>query len=232
MTEQVLLPGDPPIELTLRPSARARRLSLRVSALDGRVTLTLPRGTRRREALAFAEDKADWIRGHLGARPEVLRPMPGTELPFLGASHRIVAGPGRAVRPGDGVIHVPETRPETTPARLAAFLKLRARDALAEASARHAGALGRPHGQITLRDTRSRWGSCSSKGNLMFSWRLIMAPPEVLDYVAAHEVAHLAEMNHSAAFWRVVETLTPDHGAPRRWLRLNGAELHRYRFRD
>lgn len=232
MAEQVVLPGDPPIELTLRPSARARRLSLRVSSLDGRVTLTVPRGIGQRAALAFARDKAEWIRGHLEARAADVRPMPGEMLPLHGTPHRIVAGSGRTVRLGAGVIHVPVTGAEATPARLAAFLKLRARDALVEASARHADALGRPHGRITLRDTRSRWGSCSAQGNLMFSWRLVMTPPEVLDYVAAHEVAHLAEMNHSPAFWRVVERLTPDHQAPRRWLRRNGAELHRYRFRD
>ena len=104
--------------------------------------------------------------------------------------------------------------------------------ALAEAADRHSAALGRPHAGIVLRDTRSRWGSCTSEGNLMFSWRLIMAPPRILQYVAAHEVAHLAEMNHSPDFWAVVERLFPDYGVCRRWLRENGDHLHRVRFDD
>ncbi|MGR3434759.1 MAG: M48 family metallopeptidase, partial [Shimia sp.] len=83
-----------------------------------------------------------------------------------------------------------------------------------------------------LRDTRSRWGSCSAAGGLNYSWRLVMAPPEVLDYVAAHEVAHLAQMNHSPRFWAEVAGLMPGYEAPRGWLRRHGADLHRYRFGD
>jgi predicted metal-dependent hydrolase len=90
--------------------------------------------------------------------------------------------------------------------------------------------IGRPYSRITLRDTRSRWGSCTADGALMYSWRLAMAPPAVLDYVAAHEVAHLAQMNHSPAFWAVVARLVPGHAAPRRWLKLHGQTLHGPRF--
>ncbi len=232
MGEQVLLSGDPPIELVLKASARARRFSLRVSRLDGRVTLTLPRGASRRQALAFAEEKAEWIRRHIAEHPGEMRPLPGQAIPFRGASLPIVAAPGRAVRLADDRIEVPARDAERTPARLAAFLKHHARLDLIEASRRHAARLGLAHGRITLRDTRSRWGSCSAQGDLMYSWRLIMAPPGVLDYVAAHEVAHLAEMNHSPAFWAQVARLYPDYDAPRRWLRTNAQNLHRYRFKD
>jgi len=232
MGEQVLLPGDPPIELILKPSARARRISLRVSRLDGRVTLTLPRGASRRQALAFAAEKAPWIRSQIAAHPGEVRPMPGSTLPFRGESVPVESHDGRSVRFADGRIEVPARDLERTPARLAAFLKHHARLTLSEAAQRHAEALGRPHGRITIRDTRSRWGSCSASGDLMFSWRLIMAPPEVLDYVAAHEVAHLAEMNHSPAFWARVEELFPGYAVPRRWLRQNAQTLHRYRFKD
>lgn len=158
--------------------------------------------------------------------------MPGGALPFRGDEVPIVVGAGRSVKLGDGLIEVPARDEARTPARLAAFLKHHARLALVDASARHAEALGRPHGRITIRDTRSRWGSCTAQGDLMFSWRLIMAPPEVLDYVAAHEVAHLAEMNHSRAFWAHVERLMPGYAGPRRWLRENAQHLHRYRFKD
>ena len=114
--------------------------------------------------------------------------------------------------------------------RLRAWLTDLARERLTAAADRHAAALGRRYGRITLRDTRSRWGSCSAQGALMFSWRLVLAPPQILEYVAAHEVAHLAEMNHSAAFWAHVNRLYGPHAAPRRWLRGHGAELHRYQF--
>jgi predicted metal-dependent hydrolase len=113
-----------------------------------------------------------------------------------------------------------------------AFLRTLARDRLAAASDRYAAALGRPYGKITLRDTRSRWGSCTSQGDLMYSWRLIMAPPAVLDYVAAHEVAHLERMDHSPAFWNIVARLCPDHARHRDWLRTEGTALHRVRFGD
>ena len=113
-----------------------------------------------------------------------------------------------------------------------AFLKHEARTALAPAVDHHAASLGVTPARLTLRDTRSRWGSCTARGDLMFSWRLIMAPPEVLDYVAAHEVAHLVEMNHSRAFWDTVARTCPGFEEPRRWLKQNAEALHRFRFRD
>ncbi len=118
---------------------------------------------------------------------------------------RIVAAQGAASAPKTQTLIVPG-REDTAAARVQAWLKTRARDRLAAASDHYAAQLGRPYTRLTLRDTRSRWGSCSAQGGLMYSWRLIMAPPDVLDYVAAHEVAHLAEMNHSPAFWAVVDT--------------------------
>ena len=114
--------------------------------------------------------------------------------------------------------------------RAGAFLKHLARDRLTAASDRYATQIGCRYTRVTLRDTRSRWGSCTADGGLMYSWRLIMAPPEVLDYVAAHEVAHLAEMNHSPAFWAVVARLMPGYAARRRWLKQHGQSLHAHRF--
>ncbi|WP_137701098.1 M48 family metallopeptidase [Marimonas lutisalis] len=223
------IPGDPPVEVILRRSNRARRISLRVSSLDGRVTLTCPPGVAEAEALAFAREKADWLRGHLARRPDEVQIAPGCMLPFRGRMIRVQPGQGRGVQIIGDAAHVPGP-PERVAARLQGFLKEAARDRLAEASDRHAAALGRNYSRLTLRDTRSRWGSCSSQGGLMYSWRLIMAPDDVLDYVAAHEVAHLAEMNHSSRFWSHVERLYGDHRAARGWLRKSGPELHRYRF--
>ncbi|ARE41530.1 putative metal-dependent hydrolase [Rhodovulum sp. P5] len=223
------LPGDPPLEVTLRRSSRARRYSLRVSQLDGRVTLTLPARAPVADGLAFVREKEGWIRGHLAAQPADQPVHLGGSVPFRGGALVIVAGASRRPRVVDAALQVPGEA-EQVPARVRAFLKVAARADLAAAVERHASALGRPYGRLTLRDVRSRWGSCSSKGDLMFSWRLIMAPPDVLDYVAAHEVAHLAEMNHSPAFWAVVGRLMPNYAAPRAWLRENGAALHRVRF--
>ncbi|MDX2485260.1 MAG: SprT family zinc-dependent metalloprotease [Pseudodonghicola sp.] len=221
------LPGPPVVPLTLRRSAQARRISLRISQLDGRVTLTLPRGVPEAEALDFAQTKESWIRSHLAARQNDVMAAPGADLPVEGVTRRIIAGPGRGVRLAADAIAVPEGQAAR---RLQSWLRELARDRLVGAADSYARALGRDYTRITLRDTRSRWGSCSSQGALMFSWRLVLAPPEVLRYVAAHEVAHLAEMNHSAAFWEVVERLHGPYEAPRHWLREQGAGLHRFRF--
>ncbi|SFD13460.1 M48 family metallopeptidase [Tropicimonas isoalkanivorans] len=230
MTEHVL-PGDPPINLVLRRSARARRYSLRVSRLDGRVTLTLPAHAPESKALDFAHEKAGWIRQRLAERPGEVIVAHGTVLPVFGQPLRVVPGTRSGLAPEDGQIAV-SRRAKSVSATVCGLLKARARDALAAASDGYAQKLGRSYTRITLRDTRSRWGSCSSDGALMFSWRLILAPPEVLDYVAAHEVAHLAEMNHGARFWATVERLMPDYRTHRHWLRHNGEQLHRYRFPD
>ncbi|HHI71669.1 MAG TPA: M48 family peptidase [Rhodobacteraceae bacterium] len=229
--ELIELSGPPVVKVKVRRSSRARRLSLRVSQLDGRVTMTLPLRTPFREARAFAAEKEGWIRNALERRPETARPAIGGTVLFEGREVPVVAGTGRVARFMDDRITVPGTGDRAS-ARLAAFLKLAARNRLREASDRYAAMLGVSYGRLTLRDTRSRWGSCSSAGNLMYSWRLIMAPPDVLDYVAAHEVSHLLEMNHSPEYWRVVARIYPGYKTPRAWLRRNGAELHRYRFGD
>lgn len=224
-----VLPGDPPIPLILRRSARAKRISLRISQLDGRVTLTLPKRLAEREALAFAQQKEAWIRTHLEARAEDVEVAHGARVPIGGKMLQVVPGAGRKVEIAAHHVAVPGA-PERVGKRLGAWLKEMARDRLAGACDDYAAVLGRPYARITLRDTRSRWGSCTSDAGLMFSWRLIMAPPEVLDYVAAHEVAHLAQMNHSPAFWAEVTRLYGDYDSPRRWLRQEGNALHRYKF--
>jgi predicted metal-dependent hydrolase len=223
--------GNPPIAVDLRRSARAKRLSLRISRLDGRVTLTMPLRAPEREALAFAQAREDWMRGHIAQVIVGQSAVIGGTVPLRGIEVPLVAATGRRVLLKDGVLHVPGAQDQVG-TRVQAFLKVEARNALAQAADRYAQTLGKPYSRLSLRDTRSRWGSCSSKGVLMFSWRLIMAPPVVLDYVAAHEVAHLQVMNHSAAFWDVVAQLMPDYAAHRAWLRQHGESLHRMRFSD
>ncbi len=224
-----LLPGDPPIPLLLRRSAQAKRISLRISQLDGRVTLTLPKRLAEREALAFARSKEGWIRKHLEAREEDVVVAHGAEISLGGRLIEVRQGTGRRVEITPEAIFVPGPA-ERAGKRLLAHLKEIARDRLAGACDDYAATLGRPYARLSLRDTRSRWGSCTSDGGLMFSWRLILGPPEVLDYVAAHEVAHLAQMNHSAAFWAEVSRIYGDYAAPRGWLRAHGSSLHRFKF--
>jgi predicted metal-dependent hydrolase len=224
-----ILSGNPPIEVALRRSARARRLVLRVSRLDGRVTLTLPAHVTDRKAMEFARSREDWLRAALSDLPQVDTVGPGTCLPVLGDELTLVPGRVRAPRREGDALVVPAGRPA---AATAAWLRALARERLVAASDRHAAALGRRYSSLRLRDTRSRWGSCSSTGALMYSWRLVMAPHAVLDYVAAHEVAHLAHMDHSPAFWAVVAELCPQHAHHRRWLREKGGALHRFVFCD
>ncbi|AZB54188.1 M48 family peptidase [Cereibacter sphaeroides] len=226
-----VLPGSPPVEITLRRSAQARRFSLRVSRLDGRVTLTLPLRAREAEALAFVRDQEGWIRRALSDVPESASVGLGSVLPLEGRPLTVRPGSGRSVRVTDDSLLVPGD-PASVPLRLATFLKAMARERLAAACDRHARSLGRTYARLTLRDTRSRWGSCTQDGCLMFSWRLILAPPPILDYVAAHEVAHLAQMNHSPAFWAEVALLDPDYALHRAWLRRQGQALHGFRFGD
>jgi predicted metal-dependent hydrolase len=224
-----ILPGDPPVAVSFRRSSRARRLSLRISGIDGRVTLTLPLRARIGDGLAFLKEREGWLRGHLAQAPTPLSLAFGATIPFEGRPLLLAPCEGRRVRFDPDRLLVPGP-PEALPARLQAFLRATARDRLASACDRHASALGRPYSTLTLRDPRSRWGSCTSTGGLMFSWRLVMAPPPVLDYVAAHEVAHLARMDHSPAFWAVVDRLCPGWQAQRDWLRREGAGLHRLRL--
>jgi hypothetical protein len=212
----------------LRRSTRAKRFSLRVSRADGRVSLSLPSWAPEAEALAFLREREGWVRHHLRDAPPLQEARIGALVPICGTPRPVEAGPGSAARFDGGVIHVPPG-PREGP-RIKALLTALARERLAGAVARHAKTLGRAPGRLTLRDPRSRWGSCSARGDLMFSWRLIMAPPEILDYVAAHEVAHLAEMNHSTAFWTVCRRLCPETDRHRHWLKAHGAGLLAWRF--
>jgi hypothetical protein len=228
-----ILPGTPPVEVHLKRSARARRFSLRVSRLDGKVTLSMPVRAREGEALAFLKGNEDWLRQTLSAMPgpTVQAIGPGTLLHVEGDPLVLTSASGRGVRAEGGLLLVPGSS-QTMGPRVAAWLKVLARDRLATASTRYASLVGRQYSSLAIRDTRSRWGSCSPDGRLMYSWRLIMAPPAVLDYVAAHEVAHLVELNHSPAYWKVVTSICPDWKDHRAWLKIHGSTLHRVRFQD
>ena len=223
------LPGHPPVEITLRRTARARRFSLRVSQSDGRVTLSLPTRAREAEAMAFATAQEGWIRAALARMPVLTGVGIGSVIPVEGRLLQLTSSSGRSVQIVGDLMLVPGD-PARAAAKVLAYLKVLARDRLAAATDHCAAQLGRRVARISLRDTKSRWGSCTADGALMYSWRLIMAPPQVLAYVAAHEVAHLVEMNHAPAFWAVVTRLYPGWQAERAWLKRHGGGLQAFRF--
>ena len=211
-----------------RTSRRARRLTLRISP-EGRVTCTRPHRVPVAEAEAFVASHRRWVEARMLALPPRVRIAPGARLPVEGTPWIVAPAAVSALRAEPGRLLVPQdaARPG---ALVAEWLRRLARARLEVACARHAEAIGRAHGRIALRDPRTRWGSCTARGDLMFSWRLAMAPPEVLGYVAAHEVAHLAHMDHSPAFWAGVARLDPAWRARRDWLRAQGPALLRHEF--
>jgi predicted metal-dependent hydrolase len=219
--------------LAVRRSARARRISLRIDPAGGQVVLTLPEHVGIGEGLAFAEQQSGWISGRLATLPPRVRFDDGAKIPILGETHVIRHEPGAraGVWRASGTLWVSGAE-DFIERRVSDFLKAEARREIRprtqEKYARLSARQARPLGRVTLRDTSSRWGSCSPRGDLNFSWRLVLAPESVLDYVVAHEVAHLAHMDHSPRFWKVCAELTETVEEPRRWLRRNAARLLRY----
>ncbi|AXS38835.1 SprT family zinc-dependent metalloprotease [Breoghania sp. L-A4] len=221
------------VRITLKRNPRATRYSLRIPASGGDPVLSMPARGSLSAAREFAARNGGWLSEKLARVPKPIVFAAGIEIPLRDVAHLIAAGGAQR-----GTVHLAEDDDQpriVVPGgedhlarRLTDWLKREARADLGEAVARHATNLGRKPTGITVRDTRSRWGSCSSSGKLSFSWRLVLAPPEILDYVAAHEVAHLAEMNHSDRFWRVTEGLFPGTPRARQWLRDHGMQLHRY----
>ncbi len=217
------------IPLTTRTSRRARSLTLRIDPAEDAVELILPRGVSLREGLRFAEEKSGWILTRLAARAPRVPFVEGAAIPYLGEDHVIRHRPEArgGVWRADGAIHV-SGGAEFLARRLADWLKREALRLIDGRCRAMAAAIERPIKRIRLRDTRSRWGSCSPEGALNFSWRLVLAPEWVLDYVVAHEVAHLVHGNHGERFWRLVAKLTPRVAEARAWLRRNGDRLLRY----
>lgn len=242
--------ADGPLALRWRRSDRARRLCLRNGARG--LELVVPQWATLAAAGRFAASHAGWIARQLDRAPTPAVVAAGLSVPFLGQPLAVVhrtdpaaRGPAgeRVVWVDGGALHV-RGAADHLPRRIEDFLRAEAKARLGALARDKGEALGRLPARVTVRDTASRWGSCSAAGALSFSWRLVMAPPAVIDYVAAHEVAHLAHMNHGTRFWRACAGLlaaedgTGDGiGAQRRieraraWLRHNGPALHAVRFR-
>jgi predicted metal-dependent hydrolase len=218
----------------LRRHRQARRYTLRIHSATREIVLTMPPRGSLKQAREFAEKHGAWIAARLKRLPQAVPFAHGTLLPLRGLDHRIVHRRGARgtvwiERGEDGAptLCVAGETPHI-PRRVRDFLKREAKGDLETASRRAAQALGVTIKRVSIRDQSSRWGSCSTTGVLSYSWRLILAPPFVLDYLAAHEVAHMIEMNHSRAFWRLVARLSPDFKRAKSWLDIHGSDLHRY----
>lgn len=228
-----------PVEVRRHP--KARRLTLRVSRTRRAIVVTLPAQCDVGEAGSFVHRHIDWVRERLGSIPEPVPFRDGAFMPLRGEPHRIVFSATRLEAPvicldrldgaKFGVLNVGGNRAHA-PRRLREWLFEAARTDIDERILLHAKRLCVKPRRLTIRDQTSRWGSCSSNGSLSFSWRLIMAPPFVLDYVAAHEVAHLREMNHGPNFWRLVKETMPRMDEAKSWLQIYGMDLHRYGVED
>jgi predicted metal-dependent hydrolase len=216
--------------LLIRVNRRARRIALRVDAAERKLELVLPPGVPPSQGLRFLAAKRGWVVSRLEALPQRVLFEEGAVVPVLGIPHRIrretdPAAPSVAI--GDGEIRV-RGEPAHLARRVRGYLTTMAGNELARRAHRLAASIGRDIARVGVRDTKSRWGSCSGTGNLSFSWRLIFTPEPVLDYVVAHEVAHLVEMNHGPRFWRLVERLSPNSARPRAWLKRHRNELFSY----
>jgi predicted metal-dependent hydrolase len=225
------------VEIILRANPRARRFIVKVDPSTGEVSVVAPSSRSLDRALDFARKEKDWIADRLADIPSPVPLELGAPILYRGVEHVIRMGePAPGLRRGPIWIDRDAARPtirvsgraEHASRRVLDWLKKEARQRIDERAAEYAQILGVRPKRITIRDTSSRWGSCSSARSLSFSWRLILAPPAVLDYVVGHEVAHLREMNHGPRFWRLVENIIPQMDKPQCWLTENGAILHRY----
>ena len=214
------------VPVKVRRNAQARRMILRVCPNSGEIRLTLPKRASTRAANRFLDDHLDWINIEREKAGPCHPIGSGDAVPFQGIDRELIftGVPPRTVRAHDDRIEIGGPA-EHANKRLLNWFKKQARGQLIGCADQHARRLGVAFGRVSIGDMRSRWGSCSSKKTLRFNWRLVLAPPEILSYVAAHEVAHLVEMNHSPAFWAQVEACDPGYKAHRAWLKQEGQRL-------
>ncbi|GAC1340750.1 MAG: SprT family zinc-dependent metalloprotease [Acetobacteraceae bacterium] len=216
------------VPVTWRRSARARRISLRIEPREGGVIVTLPDRASVAAGHALLMAHTGWVAERLARLPRPIALGAGAEVPIGGKPHRIVHRPG--TRGGawieGGELHVAGDRAFLA-RRVVDFLRAEARRRLAALAVAKATAAGLPLRRVVVKDTSSRWGSCTADGTVMFCWRLIMAPPDVQDYVVGHEVAHLRHMDHSRQFWSLTAKLTLHRRPATLWLATNGAGLMR-----
>lgn len=223
------------LPLRIVENERARRLTLRIDAGGQGLRITVPPGLRRGEVENFLDRHQGWLEQRLARVPDRPQVRPGVKIPLRGVPHRIVHEPGARgtvtlSRDESGPVMIVHGDRRHLPRRVADFLKREARREIEALVAGHTAKLGRRARAVRFRDTSSRWGSCTADGNLSFSWRIMMAPAPVINYLVAHEVAHLKEMNHGPRFWTLCAELCPETDRCKAWLKRNGAALQAIRF--
>lgn len=234
--ELLRIDGEP-VSVTIRHNPRARRLIIRIHPTTGEITVVAPSKRAINHALDFARSEEAWIKRRLAKVPRIVELALGATVLFHGEEHVVKAGENGPApvwcenAPGEKLIRV-SGRAEHAARRLLDFFKREARATLAARTVDLAARIGERPARISVRDTQSRWGSCSTERSLSFSWRLILAPMFVLDYVVAHEVAHMRHMNHGPRFWKLVRELAIDADGAQAWLLRNGPLLHRYAVRS
>jgi predicted metal-dependent hydrolase len=219
------------VRVELKVNKRARRVSLRVDAPRGMAVAVSPSQRRLNEAVAFARERSSWLAQRIAAGPEPVPFAPGALIPFRGEKARLEAIPGlsaaRLVCDEGGLRIVSGGEGAAFSRRVERFLRGEARRAVEARTDTHVRTLGVPPPKVSIADPGSRWGSCTpTRGTIRYSWRLILAPEFVLDYVCAHETAHLVHGDHSQRFWALVRSLIGDEKGPRRWLSNHGQQLH------
>ncbi|MDR7033520.1 M48 family metallopeptidase [Mesorhizobium sp. BE184] len=223
------------LPLRIVENERARRLTLRIDAGGQGLRITVPPGLRRGEVEKFLDRHRGWLEQRLAKVPERPQVRPGIKIPVRGVPHLVVHEPGKR---GTVIVSTDEAGPILIvhgdrvhlPRRVADFLKREAKREIETLVARHTESVGKRAKTVRFKDTTSRWGSCTSDGSLSFSWRIMMAPPPVINYLVAHEVAHLQEMNHGPKFWKLCTELCPDTKRCKDWLKRNGGALQAIRF--
>lgn len=229
MASETLDVADRRLPLVYLENHRARRMIVRLDHGKSRVVVVIPRRASRAEARRFLLANLDWIRERVDLLPPRVRFVDGAEIPYFGVPHRLRHRPNAAWgvwREGRNIC-VGGPR-EDLGRHVLEWLRWEARRDLSRRAAAKAERLGKSLRRIVLRDTKTRWASCSPTGELSFSWRLVFAPPSVIDYIVAHEVAHLREFDHGSRFWRLTESLSRHVASARAWLDSDGATLHRY----
>lgn len=230
ISENALEFEDLTIPLTVKRNRAARRISLRIDVPRRGAVLTLPARTGLSAGLDFVAEKAVWLRNAYARLPEAVPFAHGAVIPLQGRPHRIEHRPaarGGVWREclGEAEAIVVTGAAEHLPRRIEDWLRREALALLDLRTRAKAAAAGRAVARVFVRDTRSRWGSCARDGRVHYSWRLVLAPDFVLDYVVAHEVAHLVYMSHGPRFRAAVDRLTPHRAEAEAWLRVHGASL-------
>lgn len=216
------------VAVGLKRSPRAKRMKLRVLG-SGHISVTLPSHVSEKEGIEFLQSEREWLIEVFKNVKSAVPFQTGTQIPVLGCPVEIHNDPAarRGVWLEDNRVYV-SGQPEHLPRRLTDWFKAQAKQFSQETADAYARRINQSVGRVSIRDQKSRWGSCSAQGNLNFSWRLYMAPEYVFDYVVAHEVCHLTHMNHSPQFWGLLDDLCPNVKAAKKWLKSNAADLHKY----